>query len=182
MAEITKANLAGHYPVIRQIINISCTGVIILFLYSLQAPLFTLEKFYFFDNTVSVAGALKSLLDEQQLALFIVIFVFSILFPIFKIAVMLLIWNIETGVLLRKFLAFIHAFGKWSMLDVFVVALMIVSIKLGALANMHLHYGLYFFMSAVVLTMVLSFISSWYLERHFKQMGSDVVEDPPPIK
>ncbi len=52
------------------------------------------------------------------------------------------------------------------MLDVFVVALMVVSIKLDQLATMQIHYGLYLFLSAVVLSMLISAISSRFLEKH----------------
>ena len=40
------------------------------------------------------------------------------------------------------------------MLDVFVVAVLVASVKLGALASIEVHYGLYLFGFAVLLTMV----------------------------
>ena len=42
----------------------------------------------------------------------------------------------------------------WSMLDVFVAALLIVTIRLGTMANVEVHFGLYAFAGAVILTMV----------------------------
>jgi paraquat-inducible protein A len=49
-----------------------------------------------------------------------------------------------------------HLYGKWSMLDVFVVAVLVVTVKLGAIANVEMHYGLYFFSAAVILTMIIT--------------------------
>jgi paraquat-inducible protein A len=39
------------------------------------------------------------------------------------------------------------------MLDVFVVATLVVSVKLGSLAQVEVHYGLYAFAASVLLTM-----------------------------
>jgi paraquat-inducible protein A len=43
------------------------------------------------------------------------------------------------------------------MLDVFVVALLLVSVKLGALAKVEVHYCLYAFALSVLLTIGLSY-------------------------
>ena len=49
-----------------------------------------------------------------------------------------------------------HLFGKWSMLDVFVVAVLVVTVKLGAIASVEARYGLYAFTVAVFLTMYVT--------------------------
>ena len=43
------------------------------------------------------------------------------------------------------------------MLEVFVVALLLVSVKLGALLNVQVHYGVYAFATSVLLTMGVSY-------------------------
>ncbi|NOQ80646.1 MAG: paraquat-inducible protein A, partial [Gammaproteobacteria bacterium] len=55
---------------------------------------------------------------------------------VFKLSVILYLWNSHAGATVQRLLKLIHQFGKWSMLDVFVVALMVVSIKLDAVAEM----------------------------------------------
>lgn len=162
----SKTNFAETYPWTRTLINITSLMTLTLFITSLFSPLFTLEKFYFFSNTVSVLSALISLLDEGHLFLFVIIFIFSILFPLFKLSIMLYIWNSEAGEVIQKLLKLIHHLGKWSMLDVFVVALLVVSIKFDQMAEMKIHYGLYLFLSAVVLSMLISAISTRFLEKH----------------
>jgi paraquat-inducible protein A len=62
---------------------------------------------------------------------------------------------------LSKALHFTEQFGKWSMLEVFVVALLLVSVKLGALLSVEVHYGVYLFALAVLLTMGIS----WWISR-----------------
>ena len=46
-----------------------------------------------------------------------------------------------------------HEYGRWAMLDVMVVAVLIVTVKLGALASIEIHPGLYIFGTAVLLIM-----------------------------
>ncbi|GAA0399527.1 hypothetical protein GCM10009133_05410 [Cocleimonas flava] len=124
-----------------------------------SAPLLTLEKMYFFENTVSLLSTIKGLYLQQEWFLFYVIAIFSLCIPAIKIASLVLITNMqfEKGSFLDKTLQIIETFGKWSMLDVFVVALLLVSVKLGVLAKVDVHYGLYVFASSVLLTMGISF-------------------------
>ena len=42
------------------------------------------------------------------------------------------------------------------MLDVFVVAVLVVTVKLGAIASVEIHYGMYFFSAAIILTMIIT--------------------------
>jgi len=123
-----------------------------------SAPLLTLEKMYFFENTVSLLSTIKGLYLQQEWFLFYVIAIFSLCIPAIKIASLILITNMqfEQGSFLDKALQLIETFGKWSMLDVFVVALLLVSVKLGVLAKVDVHYGLYIFASSVLLTMSIS--------------------------
>jgi paraquat-inducible protein A len=124
-----------------------------------SAPLLTLEKMYFFENTVTLLSTIKGLFIQKEWFLFIVIAVFSLCVPVIKIAGLVLILNMDyqPNSFLDKTLHVIEFIGKWSMLDVFVVALLLVSVKLGVLAKVDVHYGLYAFASSVLLTMGLSF-------------------------
>lgn len=124
----------------------------------LFAPIITLEKFYFFENTVSIISGLLELLEEGQFLLFIIISLFSIVLPILKLLVLnkLLSPSLDGEHAFRKYLGWMHHYGKWSMLDVFVVAILIATVKLGAVANVQLHYGLYLFAAAVILTMLVT--------------------------
>ena len=49
-----------------------------------------------------------------------------------------------------------HEYGRWAMLDVMVVAVLIVTVKLGAIASIQVHYGLYVFGAAVMLIMLIT--------------------------
>ena len=57
---------------------------------------------------------------------------------------------------LHQYLHWMHLYGKWSMLDVFVVAILVVAVKLGAIANVEMRYGLYAFAASVLITMFIT--------------------------
>lgn len=129
-----------------------------LLVIGVSAPLLTLEKMYFFENTVTLISTVKGLFIQKDWFLFIVIAVFSLCVPVIKIAGLVLILNMEyaKNSFLDKALHVIELVGKWSMLDVFVVALLLVSVKLGVLAKVEVHYGLYAFAASVLITMCIS--------------------------
>ena len=56
----------------------------------------------------------------------------------------------------KKQLHWIHEYGKWSMLDVFVVAVLVVAVKLGAIADVEMRFGLYAFAASILLTMYIT--------------------------
>jgi len=140
-------------------INILLLGALASLVVGVTAPLLTLEKMYFFENTVSLLSTIEELFLQKEWFLFVIITLFSLCVPILKITSLLLILNLAyaKNSLLDRTLHIIEAIGKWSMLDVFVVALLLVSVKLGALAKVEVHYGLYAFALSVLLTMSLSF-------------------------
>jgi paraquat-inducible protein A len=47
-------------------------------------------------------------------------------------------------------------YGRWAMLDVLVVAILVVSVKLGALATVEVHIGLCFVGASILLSMYLT--------------------------
>ena len=99
---------------------------------------------------------LFQLLTEGYPILFALIFGFSILLPLFKL---LFLFGHVNGLFPhqdrhKRVLHWISQFGKWSMMDVFVAALLIVTVRLGAMADVQVHFGLYAFAASVILTMI----------------------------
>jgi len=140
------------------VINLLLILALSLLVYGLQAPILTLEKFYVFSNTVSLLSALQTLAGEAEWGLFLLVGAFSVAFPVLKILLLALIWNFDVsqGAAHQRRLEWLARYSKWSMLDVFVVALLVVSVKLGALVEARVEAGIYAFAASVVLTMLLS--------------------------
>ena len=149
---------AFRHPTQGLLVNLLLLAALGLLVYGLQAPILTLEKFYLFSNTVSLWSALQQLAHEAEWGLFLLVGTFSVVFPVLKILMLLLIWNLEgaRGARHRRHLGWLAEYSKWSMLDVFVVALLVVSVKLGALAEARVEIGIYAFAASVVLTMLVS--------------------------
>jgi len=122
------------------------------------APIVTLEKFMLIENTFSVLSGVTQLLLEGRWFLFLLIAGFSIVLPVLKLLVLyrLLSPRCHDSGRLRVYLHWMHLYGKWSMLDVFVVAVLVVAVKLGALVQVEMRYGLYVFAAAVLLTMFIT--------------------------
>jgi paraquat-inducible protein A len=119
-------------------------------------PIMTVEKLFILADDISILGSCWQLLEEGEIFLFLVIFVFSIVFPILKLAVALYLWyvaDLERPGFLRS-LAWIEQLGKWSMLDVFVVALSVVAIQISLVSDVEIHPGIYLFSAGVALSIV----------------------------
>jgi len=124
----------------------------------LAAPVITLKKFILVENTFSVLSGVIELLQHGQFFLFLLIGGFSVVLPILKLRVLYLLVSRKEAMQprVRKLLHWMHLYGKWSMLDVFVVAVLVVAVKLGALVDVEMRYGLYAFAGSVLLTMFIT--------------------------
>jgi paraquat-inducible protein A len=123
-----------------------------------MAPIITLNKFVLIENTFSVFSGAIELLAEGKFFLFIIITGFSIVLPLLKICVLFKLLSVKgnSKKTLDKYLHWMHLYGKWSMLDVFIVAVLVVAVKLGAVASVEMRFGLYLFAAAVILTMYVT--------------------------
>ena len=131
-----------------------------LFLGGIFTPMITLKKFVLFSNTFSIISGIQTLLQEGKIFLFLIITIFSLLLPATKLIVIFLVLRQKTKEKLQRYLHLMHMYGKWSMLDVFVVGIMVVVVKIDGMIKVELHYGFYIFTSAVLLTMILTTLVS----------------------
>jgi paraquat-inducible protein A len=130
-------------------------------------PFFHVQKFWLFDDAVSVVGGIITLFQEGEYFLFAVLSVFTLMFPCAKLGLLTITWIEREHDLtrLRGLHGWVAALGKWSMLDVFVVAILIVAMKSAAVAEIHIGFGLYLFTFSVITTQIAS---SW-IDRRLQQ-------------
>ena len=146
-------SLQELYPNKEYIVLLLAASAVLLVL-GLSLPVLTVTKLWE-TNTFSIWSGIQNLWNEKYIVLSCVIFFFSILFPVAKLAALAVIWFTKLPEKKRKrILMFLSVLGKWSMLDVFVAAVLIVSIKLGALASAKVEQGIYFFGLSILLAMV----------------------------
>lgn len=118
------------------------------------APLLTTERFYFFTNTFSLLSGLQQLIVNDQFLIAALIALFSLCVPVIKAAVIYI--AASPGASRSRWLAVAERFGKWSMLEVFIAALLIIALKLGPVVNADLQYGAWLLAFSVLLSGIAS--------------------------
>ena len=91
-------------------------------------PFFHVTKFWVFDDAVSGVGGIITLFREGEYFLFAVLTLFTLVFPCVKLGLLAVVWLEREHDLarVRRLHGWVESLGKWSMLDVFVVAILIV--------------------------------------------------------
>lgn len=126
-------------------------------------PVVRVDEFYIFTDRLSLLDAVRSLYADGEVLLAGVVAAFSMVFPVLKLALAGYVWAAcpvgphGTG----RALDLLGWVGRWSMLDVLVVGLVVVSIKASGLATAESEPGLYLFAAAVM----TSAAAVWLLRR-----------------
>ncbi|WP_372883319.1 paraquat-inducible protein A [Psychromonas sp.] len=130
----------------------------LLFLLGLFLPMITISKFVVIKNSLSVISGLSELISSGQILIFLIVGTFSVVLPILKIGFLFLLLKSDISATKqhKRLLYLIHEYGRWTMLDVMVVAILIVTVKLGVIATIKVHFGLYLFGIAVLLLMFIT--------------------------
>ncbi len=121
-------------------------------------PIMTLTQFMFFDQSFSILSGVWQLFLDRHFVLFVLITSFSVLLPLAKLILLfnLLSPNVKHPNTRKKLLKLMHDYGRWAMLDVMVVAVLIMVVKLGAIVSIQIHTGLYIFGASVLLIMYIT--------------------------
>ncbi len=122
-----------------------------LLLAGIVLPSLTVSTLAILSNSVSILSGLMVLWDDDQYFLFLVLLVFSVLFPAVKLLFGLWVWffsgNPHAAAIGR-----LEALAKWSMLDVLVIALVVAALNVTVISGVVIHAGLYLFTASVILS------------------------------
>jgi paraquat-inducible protein A len=121
-------------------------------------PTMTVERVpWVWSTKFSIWRVVEGLYGDKEYFICAVIVVFTMVFPIVKLLAGLWIWArvdaLSAGA--RRAVAFVGVLGKWSMLDVFVVALLVAAIQVSIITNVAIHAGIYVFTGAVLASIAL---------------------------
>lgn len=119
-------------------------------------PLFRTELLYVFGDEVSVLGAVRSLASTDWILCAVVV-LFGILAPLAKILALLHAWYVLPATKAYRRISLVARFGKFSMLDVMLVAVSIVALKGIGIGSVAVAPGLYAYGGVVLAVMALSF-------------------------
>ncbi len=131
-------------------------GAAVCLVLGLTLPVIKLTRLYFWTDTHSILSILSALWEGGEIFLAGVIFVFSILFPAFKLIYIAMAGTLVTFDPARRSRWFkrIGWLGKWSMLDVLILALLVFYAKATEFGEAMALPGVYFFAASVFMTMI----------------------------
>jgi hypothetical protein len=105
-----------------------------------------------------VIGSIEKLFDGGDIVVALVILLFSVIVPVLKVLSLLFISVFMESQFAHRIVKFFKMIGKWSMVDVFVVAVFLVYLTAnkGDVSRAQVEVGLYFFLAYVIVSMVVS--------------------------
>lgn len=122
-------------------------------------PFMTIEL-YGNRNSTTIWGGILSLFESGSWAIALIVFLASMLIPLFKLAVLFYL-SLTAG--RRKnprfktsLYLFTEAVGRWSMLDIFLLAVLVAIMKLGPWTAVQPEVGSLMFALVVIFTMLAS--------------------------
>lgn len=130
-----------------------------LYLPANMLPIVLTEQFFAFQSDTILSGVTYLWLTGSW-PLALIVFVASVILPLAKLMVLTyLVLSVELGwhiqpVLRVRLYRVIRSIGRWSMLDIFVAAMLTAAVQVKSLAAVHPGPGAIAFAAVVVLTML----------------------------
>lgn len=130
----------------------------ILYIPANLLPIMTVSSLGQGDPSTIMSGVIQ-LVQHGMFPIAAVVFIASILVPTFKlVGIGLLLFSVQRHqplsaqqrIVMYRFIEFI---GRWSMLDIFVIAILVALVNFGRLASIEANLGAAAFVSVVILTM-----------------------------
>ena len=121
-------------------------------------PIMTTRSLGFTQSDTIMSGVLYLLKDEAPLA--VVVFVASVVVPLLKLVVLgYLAYSVQSGSRWRaldrtRLYRIAEAIGRWSMVDIYVVTILVALVRLDELASIDADVGAVFFGAVIVLTLL----------------------------
>ena len=142
------APLGRHLPVLL-VVAFACL------IAGLTLPIMEVRELWVFRGTYSILGGIALLIREGEVFTGAILFAFSVLLPAAKILVLIATWGrMRRGIRPSARLpAFLEAIGKWSMLDVLVIALIVFAAKASALIDAEVALAVFPFVASIALTL-----------------------------
>lgn len=134
-------------------------AALVLYIPANMMPFMTFEM-YGQKNSATIWSGVVSLYESGSSFIALVVFLASMVVPLFKLICMFLVMvPMSQARTLRRQTALYHVLekiGPWSMLDIFLVAVFVAIIKLGAMGTVNAEAGSVVFLMVVLLTLLAS--------------------------
>ena len=119
-----------------------------------------------------VMGSIEKLWESGDIVVALVILLFSVLVPVSKVFSLLFISIFMQSRFAHNIVKFFKLIGKWSMVDVFVVAVFLVYLTAnkGDISRAEVEVGLYFFLAYVIVSMLVSLSADKMLHQQNREI------------
>jgi len=129
-------------------------------------------RIYYQYQTKSIIESIELLFNSGNDIVAVCILLFSVIFPLLKLIVNLWIAIIPRVGKWKVSRALVYLLAKWSMADVFVVALLLAYLSLknmeqGVTVTSEVKLGFYFFLAYVLVSMISGMITQYWSARHY---------------
>jgi hypothetical protein len=113
-----------------------------------------------------IIGSISKLFESGEMAVAITILLFSVILPLLKSLTLTFTLLFHQHPWSSKLVSFFKQIGKWSMIDVFVVATFLVYLtsNSGGISHAEIQVGLYFFLIYVILSMITAILTQKVLD------------------
>jgi paraquat-inducible protein A len=128
-----------------------------------------LEKWIFWNRDYSILTATLEMAAQGDILLAAVVLVLVILLPLIRLVALLALSLRRPSSGQDRATRWLLLLDRWSMVDVFCLALLVVTVKLGGLADVTMRGGFWFFAAGVLLSAVVS----WILHREESAAGKE---------
>ncbi|MGM0519326.1 MAG: paraquat-inducible protein A [Campylobacterota bacterium] len=137
-------------------------SAMLLYIPAMIYPMMEITKFNVTTNNTIIEGIVRFIEYENYFIAFVV-FVASIVIPIVKLLGLLVIFiSLKVHIKMNRktknyIFRFIDSIGKWSMIDIFVVAILAALVQLGEIFNIKPDIAATSFTMVIILTMVATY-------------------------
>ncbi len=109
-----------------------------------------------YESTQSIIQTIENLFTMQNYLVAWLILLFSVVIPLLKAVILLIVLLFEKHALREQMLKFVSVIGKWSMADVFVVSIFMAYLATHSneAVSATLHEGFYYFTAYCVLSIL----------------------------
>lgn len=133
------------------------TTALIFYVPALVFPFMTVEL-YGNRNSSTIWSGILELANGGSIGIAIIVFLASILIPILKLLILFYLtatWkNGQHREWKSSLYHFVEAIGRWSMLDIYLLAVLVAVMKLGPMTDVHPEPGSLMFLLVVIFTML----------------------------
>lgn len=134
-------------------------AALIFFITANFLPFMTLDL-YGNNTTTTIWGGIKSLMQSGAWFVAIVVLCASLIIPVLKILGLIFLSSTAaekvSPMKRTQLYLFIESIGRWSMLDIFLVGILVAVVKLGSWAQVSVEPGAFLFLLVVIFTMLAS--------------------------